>query len=171
MISRLQNLSHYPALADAGRRMPDDGRLHSKPENLARHTLCAKNITRLLPSMMALTIPQNTSQKRCRNNDSLSGYGGLRQAAGAERLAKCRVFGINRADGEKRVIHSVIRDEPKKSPPATGGELPEGVRQCCLRTKSVFSRTAQSGQGQSSGICNQRVPAGNPSFSSPWRSS
>jgi hypothetical protein len=86
--------------------MPDDGRLHSKPENLALHTLCAKSITRLLPSMMALTIPQNTSQKRGRNNDSLSGYGGLRQAAAVERLAKCRVFGINRADGEKRVIHS-----------------------------------------------------------------
>jgi hypothetical protein len=38
-------------------------------------------------------------------NDSLSGYGGLRQASGVERLAKCRVFGINQADGEKRVSH------------------------------------------------------------------
>ena len=109
MINRLQNLSHYPALATAGRRMPDDGRLHSKPENLCRHTLCVKCMTRLLPSMMALTVPQNTYQKRCRDNDSLSGYGGLRQASGVERLAKCRVLGINPADGEKRVSHSSPR--------------------------------------------------------------
>ena len=49
VISQLQNLSHYPALATAGRRMPDDRRLHSKPENLGPHALCAKCITRLLP--------------------------------------------------------------------------------------------------------------------------
>jgi len=42
-------LSHYPALATAGRRMPDDGRLNSKPENLGRHAFCAECITRLLP--------------------------------------------------------------------------------------------------------------------------
>jgi hypothetical protein len=66
-------------------------------------------MTRLLPSMMALTVPQNTYQKRCRDNDSLSGYGGLRQASGVERLAKCRVLGINPADGEKRVSHSSPR--------------------------------------------------------------
>ncbi|WP_296033018.1 hypothetical protein [uncultured Alcanivorax sp.] len=86
--------------------MPDEGRLHSKPENLCRHTLCAKCMTRLLPSMMALAVPQNTSQKRGRDNDRLSGYGGLRQASGVGRLAKRRVFGINQADGEKRVSHS-----------------------------------------------------------------
>ncbi|MFT6635266.1 MAG: hypothetical protein ACJAUE_001168 [Alcanivorax sp.] len=86
--------------------MSDDGRLHSKPENLCGHTLCAKCITRLLPSMMALAVSQNTSQKRCRDNDSLSGDGGLRQASGVGRLAKCRVFGISQADGEKRVSHS-----------------------------------------------------------------
>ena len=122
MIIRFQNLSHYPDLAAAGRRMPDEGRLHSKPENLGRHTLCAKCITRLLPSMMALTIPQNISQKRGWNNDSLSGYVGLRQASGVERLAKCRVFGINRADGEKRFIHSNLRRTKKKRPPF-GGRL------------------------------------------------
>jgi len=53
VISQLQNLSHYPDLAAAGRRMPDEGRVHSKPENLGRHTLCAKCMTRLLPSMTA----------------------------------------------------------------------------------------------------------------------
>jgi len=68
----------------------------------------------IIASMMALTIPQNTPQKRCRNNDSLSGDGGLRQASGVERLAKCRVFGINRADGEKRFIHSNPRKTIKK---------------------------------------------------------
>jgi len=60
VISQLQNLSHYPDLAAAGRRMPDEGRLHSKPENLGRHTLCAKCMARLLPSMIAwqfLKIP------------------------------------------------------------------------------------------------------------------
>jgi len=86
--------------------MSDEGRLHSKPENLCRHTLCEKCMSRLLPSMMALTVPQNTSQKRCRDNDSLSGDGGLRQASGVGRLAKRWVLGINQADGEKRVSHS-----------------------------------------------------------------
>jgi len=46
VISQLQNVSHYPALATAGRRMPDDRRLHSKPENLGRHALCAECLTR-----------------------------------------------------------------------------------------------------------------------------
>jgi hypothetical protein len=62
--------------------------------------------------MMALTIPekpQNAPQRRCRNNDSHSGYELLRQAFGVERLAKCRVFAINPSDGEKRVIHSDTR--------------------------------------------------------------
>jgi hypothetical protein len=53
---------------------------------------------------MALTIsqntPQNPAQKRYRDNNSLSGYGVLRQAFGVERLAKCRVFAINPSDGE-----------------------------------------------------------------------
>jgi hypothetical protein len=34
---------------DAGCRMPDDRRSHSKPENLDLHALCAKRITRLFP--------------------------------------------------------------------------------------------------------------------------
>ena len=53
--------------------------------------------------MMALTIPQNTSQKRYRNNDSPSGYGGLRQAAGAERLVTC--VGIR---GKPKKVHRGI---------------------------------------------------------------
>src|ERR1700691_4357127 len=38
-------------------------------------------------------------------------------------------------------------------------------------SKSTFSRTAQSGQHQSSGISCHRVPAGNPSLASPLASS
>ncbi|EDX90493.1 hypothetical protein [Alcanivorax sp.] len=48
-MSRFQDLSHYLTLAAAERRMPDDGRLHSKPENLGSYALFAKRITRLFP--------------------------------------------------------------------------------------------------------------------------
>jgi len=60
VVNRLQNLSHYPALSAAGRRMPDDRRSHSKPENLDLHALCAKRITRLFPEWrpwLSLKIP------------------------------------------------------------------------------------------------------------------
>jgi len=66
VVSRLQNLSHYPALSAAGRRMPD-----ARRQTLAFKTwkpwspcsLCKAHYP-IIPWMMALTIPQNTLQKR-----------------------------------------------------------------------------------------------------------